>query len=175
VLWGALVLIVYPLLNWLESAGPDWRLPIGVTALVIGSVGSAFLEWRLRAGPRVAGENTFVSRQIVLIVYPLLGAASLLSAIGPSAQVIPGPYIPVIWGFAYALMAFMVGVVYTREYLFAGGAIFVGTLIALLNVEYAGFVLGPFMGLGMIVPGVMAERRVARLRAEEGDRAAPSI
>ena len=63
-------------------------------------------------------------------------------------------------------VAYMVGVVYTREYLFAGIAIGAGALLALWKVEYAGFILGPFMGLGMIIPGVMAERRVKRMRAE---------
>lgn len=167
VLWGTLVLVVYPLLNWLGTAAPDWSLPIGVAALVIGASGSTFLEWRLKAGPRVAGENTFVARQVVLIVYPVLGAAVLLSVIGPASGAIPGPYVAVVWGFAYAVMAFMVGVVYTGEYLVAGAAIFAGSVIALLHVEVAGYVLGPCMGLGMIVPGLMAERRVARMRAED--------
>ncbi len=36
--------------------------------------------------------------------------------------------------------------------------------MALPDVQ--GWILGPVMGLGMIVPGVMAERRVRRLREE---------
>jgi len=167
VLWGTLVLFVYPLLNWLETAAPDWRLPIGVAALVVGAAGSALLEWRLQTRPRVAGENTFVARPVVLIVSPVLGAAALLSAIGPPTGAVPGPYVPVVWGFAYAVMAFMVGVVYTTEYLVAGAAIFAGSVVALLHVDVAGYVLGPCMGLGMIVPGLMAERRVARMRADD--------
>ena len=39
---------------------------------------------------------------------------------------------------------------------------------ACLVPSHSGFILGPFMGLGMIVPGVMAERRVARLGRENG-------
>ena len=65
-------------------------------------------------------------------------------------------------------MAYMVGVVYAREYLFAGIFIAIGALIALANVEHAGMILGPFMGLGMILPGIAAERRVARMRKEDG-------
>ena len=40
------------------------------------------------------------------------------------------------------------------------------------DIEYirlsAGYILGPFMGIGLIVPGLMGERRVARLRAADG-------
>ena len=39
---------------------------------------------------------------------------------------IPGPFVPVVWGFVYANMAYMVGVVYAREYLVAGAVICVG-------------------------------------------------
>ena len=94
--------------------------------------------------------------------------AFFLSAAGPATGFIPGPYVNVLWGFVYANMAFMIGVVYTREYLLAGAFIAAGTVLALFLPRHSGFVLGPFMGLGMIVPGVMAERRVARLKRESG-------
>jgi hypothetical protein len=60
----------------------------------------------------------------------------------------------------------MIGVVYTREYLAAGIAILAGSLLALALPGHAGLIIGPFMGLGLIIPGLIAERRVARLRTE---------
>lgn len=167
VLWGALVLVFYPLLNWLELAGrADLAAKFGIGALAAGILGSILLETRLKTRSRLDGENTYVSRQVVLLVAYHIGVASFLSAAGPTSGFIPGPFVPLLWGFTYASMMYTIGVVYMREYMVAGLGILTGTAIALFNVRYAGMILGPFMGLGAIVPGVIAERRVARMRTE---------
>ena len=79
---------------------------------------------------------------------------------------VPGEKIPVVWGIAYAAMAYNVGIVYRAEFLWSGVLIFAGSLLALALPDAQGYILGPVMGLGMIVPGVMAERRVRAMRAE---------
>lgn len=169
IIWGTLVLFCYPLLNWLGQREDLATMRyVGIAALAIGMILSTVIEIRLSRKPRLAAENTFVAKQVMLIVFANIGLASVLSAVGPATGLIPGPYVPVLWGFVYANMAYMVGVVYAREYLFAGAVICVGAVLALLMPEYGGFILGPFMGLGMIVPALMAERRVARMRAESG-------
>ncbi len=165
VLWGVLVLVAYPLANWADLADRpglrNWALG---AMLGLGALGSFLLEMRLKGRARIEGENTFVSRQVVLLVAYHIGVASILSATGPATGFIPGPYVPVLWGLAYASMMYAIGVVYTREYMVSGFAILVGTLIALFRIEYAGMILGPFMGIGAMVPGLVAERRVARMR-----------
>ncbi len=167
VLWGALVFVAYPLGNWFDLKGRgDLRGWTIGGMLAAGALASFLFEFRLRGRSRLEGENTFVSRQVVQLVFYHIGVASFLSAAGPASEFVPGPFVPHVWGFAYASMMYTIGVVYTREYVAAGFAILVGTAIALFNVRYAGMILGPFMGLGAIIPGVIAERRVARLRAE---------
>jgi hypothetical protein len=167
VLWGALVLVAYPLANWFDVAERgDLRNWVLGAMLGLGALGSFLLEMRLKTHTRLAGENTFVSRQVVLLVVYHIGVASLLSATGPATGFIPGPFVPLLWGFTYASMMYTIGVVYTREYMIAGFAILLGTVIALFKVRYAGMILGPFMGLGAIVPGLVAERRVARMRTQ---------
>ncbi len=166
--WGAVVLVWYPLMNWLEESGRRGAmLWVGLAALVLGFALSGLLEWRRTRRPVPAAEDTFVGRQVVRIVAACIAAAALLSAVGPATQAIPGERVPIVWGFAYAVMAYAVGVVYRDEFRWAGAFIFVGTVAALLLPHAQGYVLGPVMGLGMIVPGVMAERRVARLRLQE--------
>ena len=167
--WGLIVLIWYPLHNWLQDQGRyELMRGIGIAAIVIGVTLSWVLEWRLSRKPRLAGENTFILKQIVIIVYACIGAGCLLSALGPSLGFIDGERVPIVWGFVYANLAFMMGVVYTREYLVAGAAIFGGAILASIFPLSAGYILGPFMGIGLIVPGLMGERRVARLRAADG-------
>ncbi|MHC4960366.1 MAG: hypothetical protein ACYTGN_18610 [Planctomycetota bacterium] len=165
IIWGALVLVCYPLLNWFELAGDLRGMAwLGGGALLLGAVLSFTLEMRLARRPRLTGENTFVSRQVTRIVAINIGFGALLSAIGPGSGLVAPDAVPLVWGLAYANMAYMIGVVYRPEYLVAGLAIGAGALVAWFVPGYRGFILGPFMGLGMIIPGVLAERRVARMR-----------
>ena len=167
VIWGAIVLVWYPLANWFQDQ-ENFRAMIylGVGSVVCGMIGSALLEIRLRK-PRLRHENTFIQKQIVMVIYGCIGAGCALSAISVPQGFIDGPNMPILWGLVYACMAFMVGVVYTREYLIAGLFIFVGSVLAIFFQQQAGYILGPFMGLGMIVPGLMGERRVKGLIAEQ--------
>jgi hypothetical protein len=166
--WGAIVLVWYPVSNWFQQQGRiGWMAGIGIGAVVLGMVLSGVREALLAKKPRLAGENTFISKQVQLIVLACVGAGMVLSAIGPATHVIDGPHVPILWGFVYANLAFMLGVVYTREFLVAGALIFLGAIVAMFLPDYAGYILGPCMGLGLIVPGVMGERRVKRMIAAD--------
>ena len=166
--WGALVLVWYPALNLLDRAGERAAMPwVGGGALLLGMLLSGVREWRLSKKPRLAGGESLVERQVLRVVWGSLGAAFLVSFLGPATEFIRGSEVPIVWGFAYANLAFMVGVVYSREYLKAGLFIFAGTLLAMVFEEWNGVILGPFMGLGLMVPGLMAERRVRAMAAEE--------
>ena len=93
----------------------------------------------------------------------------MLSVLLPALHAIDGHDVPLVWGFCYANLAFGVGVVYRREFLGSGLAIFVAALVAVAWPRYNGFVLGPVMGLGLAVPGWLAERRVRAMRSEDRD------
>jgi hypothetical protein len=165
--WGSIVLVWYPLANLFMLLGNRpaffWTM---AAALTIGSVGSAVMGYRSGRKPRLAGENTFISRQVGMIVLATVGTGIVLSPLAPAAGFIAHEHMPTMWGLVYAATAFMVGVVYRSEFLWAGAAIWAAALLAMFLPDYNGFIVGPAMGLGMIVPGVMAERRVRRLRAE---------
>ncbi|MHC4821745.1 MAG: hypothetical protein ACYTDX_08520 [Planctomycetota bacterium] len=166
--WGGIVLLWYPTHNLLQLDGVSGvLLPLGLLAMAIGITGSGIFEWRMRRRPRLAAENTFIGRQIMIVVYSCVGAASVLSAVGPPTGIVPGPQVPVIWGFSYSVMALGVGVVYSREYLASAAVIFAGAVAAMLFPDFNGLILGPCMGLGLIVPGLIAERRVKRMMVED--------
>jgi hypothetical protein len=165
VLWGAIVMVWYPTANLFERAGNmGMYAAVGVVSFVLGMTLSSLLEYRLKKRPRVEGENTFVGRQVGWIVFGCISAGIVLSATGPAFRFIEGRDVPVIWGLVYATMAYMVGVVYSPEYKWAGAGIFLGAVAAMAVPEWNGVILGPTMGLGMIVPGLMAERRVRSMR-----------
>jgi hypothetical protein len=167
VLWGAIVLIWYPLANVFEHMERlDLYGILGGASFLLGMTLSSVLEFRLRKKSRIEGENTFVGRQVGWIVFGCITAGIVLSAVGPAFEFIEGRNVPVIWGLVYATLAFMVGVVYSPEYKVSGAAMFVAALAAMAVPQWNGVILGPVMGFGMIVPGLMAERRVRRMRRE---------
>jgi hypothetical protein len=174
--WGLIVLVWFPLGNLFRSQGNNPAL-IGlvVGSIVLGAVLSAVREMRLARAPRLPGEDTFLTRQVVWIVYSSLVAGMLLSGLAPTLGLIDGDNVPIIWGLVYANIAFMTGVVYEREFLMYGILIFAGCVLAMVFQSYNGYILGPFMGLGMIVPGLRAERRVRRLMENKLEREAGQV
>jgi hypothetical protein len=168
VAWGVLVLAWFPLANVFERAGRmDLYVVTNVGFFALGFAASVIFEWRLRGRERLAAESTFVGRQVATIVAGCITAGIVLSAAGPALRFLDGRDVPILWGLVYALMAFMVGVVYDREWLISGVFIFLGALVAMAVPAWNGVILGPVMGLGMIVPGLRAERRVRRLGAPD--------
>lgn len=172
--WGLVVLVWYPLQNVMELRGSPgaWQLALGVASLLAGIVSGALGEMRvarrLRSGELPPEDPTF-GRQVLLVVWGAIGPAILLSAAGVPLRLLEPPTIPVVWGFAYAALAWGMGVVYSAEFRWAAVLIFLGALVALRFPAYAGLVLGPTMGLGMLVPGIVAMRRVrAQVRSGAG-------
>jgi hypothetical protein len=170
--WGLVVLVSYPLQNLLELRGApgSWQIAVGATALLAGIVSGVLGEMRVarreRSGELTPEDPTF-SRQVILVVWGALAPAILLSAFGVPLQLVPPHGVPIVWGFAYAALAWGMGVVYTAEFRWAAVLIFLGALVALRFPTYAGLVLGPPMGLGLLVPGLLAMRRV-REQARSG-------
>lgn len=172
--WGAVVLVWFPLANLFEiqERPGSWSLALSVAAVVAGVAWGMIGEWRLARRGGGEAEDTVFSRQVDLIVGGTIGPAALLSAIGPATGSIPGEAVPVVWGFAYAVLAYSMGVVYSREYLWSGIVIFAASVAALISVQFAGFILGPAMGLGLLVPGLISERRVRARREADANGAA---
>ncbi len=164
--WGVIVLVWYPLGNWFNQQNMmSWYIGISVASLLVGAGLSVWRGARVARTPRLVGGNTFVSCQIARIAFANLIAGFVLSFLAPATGLIEGANVPIIWGLVYANMAFMMGVAYSRDFLISGVAIFLGCVAAILLQDYNGYILGPCMGLGMIIPGIRAEARVRRLKA----------
>ena len=166
--WGAIVAVWYPLMNWFEIRGDGNAAGItGIASLLVGFALSGFFEWRLSRHPRLPGEDTFVSHQVSRAVSVCLSAAGVMTIVAPSTHFIDPQGVAVIWGLAYANMTFIVGVVYSKEYYWSAGAIFLACLAAMGFPEWSGYILGPVMGLGLLIPGLRAELRVRAMAREE--------
>ena len=164
--WGLIVLIWYPLGNWFWHQDMlAWYIGIGVASVVLGTILSIWRGAKATRSPRLAGGNTFVSRQLAHIAVGCLLAGFALSWVAPASGFIAGENVPIIWGLVYANMTFMMGVTYSRDFLISGIAIFLGCIAAIVFQDHNGYILGPCMGFGMLIPGLRAEARVRRLAA----------
>lgn len=162
--WGVIVLLWYPLGTWFTQRGElSALLPLGAGALALGAVLSIVREWRLARRGERQEPPTPIARQVAWITGGAIAAGSILSAMGPAFSFIDGPDVPTVWGLVYAAMAYGIGIVYDRAFLVASAVIFAGVLAAIALPAWNGYLLGPTMGLGMIVPGLRAERRVRAL------------
>jgi len=163
--WGLIVMLWYPLGNYvmeMKEVAIDtrlaWYIGIGVGSSILGITLSAVRG--ARAAGRLVGENTFIGKQVVIVTSGCIGAGMILSAVAPSAGWIHGRDVPILWGLIYANLTFMMGVIYNREFVIAGLCIFAGSIVAMFMHDIQGYILGPVMGLGMIIPGRRAEARV---------------
>lgn len=165
--WGWIVLIWYPLANWFQDQNMmPWYVGAIIVSLLVGTVLSAVRGAAAARNPRLPGGNTFVSTQLARIAFANIIAGFILSSAAPATGFVDGPNVPVIWGLVYANMAFMIGLAYSRDFVISGIAIFAGCVLAMLLPQYNGYILGPFMGLGMIIPGMRAEARVRAFTAQ---------
>lgn len=165
--WGAIVLIWFPLSNYLQNHDRmGWMLPLGIVALALGFSLSCGRELLLARRPRLPGDNTFVSHQLSLVTLFCVGGAMILSGVAPAFRLIEGENVPILWGLAYATMAYMTGVIYDKAFLVSGAVIFAASLVAIAVQSWCGYILGPAMGLGLILPGMRAEARVREMARE---------
>lgn len=166
IIWGALVLFWYPAENWFALRGnPDGAVPVRIAAIATGAALSGLLGFIANRKPRVAGENTQLSRQLGAVVALFIGsgvAGTILIGVRHAGG---EAYIPMLWGFVYALCLVTLGIFLSRDLVPCGLLALAGTGAAVALPQYGGFILGPTMGLGALVAGILAERRVARLRA----------
>jgi len=160
-------------MSWLQTAGQKRAcLTMSLVAIDDSVLISGFLGWRHGRHPRLAATNTLLARRLGQLTAIFIVTGVVLSfavpMLSPSGG---GRYVPHVWGLLYALMLMTLGVIYSREFFFCGLPSLLATLAALHWVDQSGYLLGPAMGLGCIVAGTIAERRVARLRREPADAA----
>ncbi len=170
--WGSIVLVWYPLMSLFQRAGRERAMLVtSVVAIGAGTLLSCYLGWRAGRRPRLPAANTRLARQIGLLIANFIATGVLLSIAVPVLAPGGETFIPHVWGLLYALMLLALGVVYSGEFFVGGLVSLVATLIALRWPLDAGWILGPGMGLPCIAAGLIAERRVARLRHESVERA----
>jgi hypothetical protein len=163
--WGLIVLVWYPLENWFADHGQGTlQVAVRVTAIALGSLLSAGRESLRNRRPRFEAEDAALTRQITWVVYASVGVGILLSALGPNFDLIDASNVSIVWGLLYANIAFVTGLIYRPSFLYGAALILAGVVAAIVFQPFNGYILGPCMGLGMILPGMAAERAVRQTK-----------
>jgi hypothetical protein len=166
IIWGAIVLVWYPLDQWLEAN--EYRAsqaPLAICALVLGSSLSIIGGYLANRRPRLVTGDPGFSTRIAAACGVFIGTGVACSvAIALSGENVR--WTPHLWGLMYALMLMTLGVFYSSECFLFGLLALAGTIAAAWQRQNAGYILGLSMGIAAVIPGLMAERRVRRLQQE---------
>ena len=166
IIWGILVLVWYPLDEWLGNQGfRSAQAPLGMTALAVGTLSSIIGGYLANRRPRLSAGDPGFSQRIGIACSIFIGTGVICSIavalIGADAS-----WTPHLWGLMYALMLMTLGVFYSSECFWFGLLALGGTIAAAARRDLAGYILGLTMGPAAIIPGLLAEWRVRRLRNE---------
>ena len=75
-------------------------------------------------------------------------------------------------GAVYATALSATGIIYSKEWLFGGIAIYITMAVGVFVIPYSYYLLGPVIGLACIIPSIIVLNRLRRWEKENGQRAA---
>ena len=161
--WGVIALVGFPMASWLADHGRAEQIDSlwFVLLWLIGAPLSAYFGWRAKKKSATLGGNSYVSRQIgwvwlVLVPNGILWSGLVRFGLGmPQLMVF-------VWAAVYGIGLAVMGILYSREWLIAGVAVFASVPIAAFSLPQSGLILGVAMGLGCIFPAVIALLRERR-------------
>ena len=164
--WGTICMIGMPGTQWLVNHGmQDWigRMWIGLSA--IGFALTLLFVYQIRKRELAHGVSSVISGQIGLVWNILWPNGVLWTVLGLYTDPYGGPGF--LWAALYGIGLSMMGILYSKEWLIAGIAVFISIPIAKFALPYSYTILGVVMGLACIVPGMIALRRMRQWEAED--------
>jgi hypothetical protein len=165
VIWGGIVVVWYPLDNWLTAEKAGWQGTVAVMSLALGTILSVIGGVVANRRPRLPAADPDFAARILKFCSAFIGTGILCSLM--LVTVIDAPqWLPHLWGFVYALSLMVLGAFYSRECFWFGLLALGGTIAAAWQREFAGYILGITMGPAALVSGLIAESRVRRMKHE---------
>lgn len=185
IVWGIVCIIGYCGTQWLlvhAKHGYDFNILWGILYLFGFSL-SWFFDHRLKKRMIAKGIKSYISKQInwvwaILVINGIVwGCLIFFNNMHLAHGTLDGKaFVEVylrslrsvmfLWAGIYGIALTMMGILYSKEWLIAGIAVFVSIVIATFVRPYSYIILGIVMGLGCIIPGLIAIRRQRKWEAE---------
>jgi len=165
IIWGLIFMIGFPALYYLKMNQLDqWIWPIQWLLVVIGVGTTIYFGANARLRERKAGLISKLSKQIYWIWFILQANLIIWICLGLFKDHMGGFGLLVcaIYGIGLSMM----GILYSREWLYGGIAIFFAILAAFFIKSYAYVILGIVTGLACIIPAIIAQRNYNKQKEE---------
>ncbi len=121
---------------------------------------------RVSKRQKAQGMVSHIWKQLNWVWLILLPNAVLWSILGLFKDCFGSPGF--LWAAVYAIALSMTGIIYSKEWLFGGIAIFIGIIVASFVRPYSYLILGTVMSLACIIPAIIAHRCFRRSEKEYG-------
>ena len=155
--WGLIIMIGFPVAYFIKIRQLDaWKWPFYLLFLVISFGVASYFGAKATMCERKAGLISKLSKQIYLIWLILLANGILWTCLGLFKDHIGG--FGFLWTAIYGIALSMMGILYSREWLYGGIAIFAGIIAASFTKSYAYYILGIVTGLACIIPAIIVQK-----------------
>ena len=167
IVWGLVCMIGYTAIYFLVMHQLyRWIWPVYLPLLAIGVCVTVVSGIRVSKRQKKAGLVPRLSKQIGHVWMIVLAHGVVWSTLGLFFDFFGGAGF--LWALVYSIALSMMGIIYSKEWLFGGIGIFAGMVLAFLIKDYAYIILGVAMGAGCIIPALIAHRRFRRSEKEHG-------
>ncbi len=157
VTWGLIIMIGFPTAYVLKTRQLDtWKWPLYLLLLVISICAAIYFSAKAAMRQRKAGVISKLSKQIYFVWFILLANGTLWTCLGLFKDHIGG--FGFLWTAIYGIAFSMMGILYSKEWLYGGIAIFAGIIAASFTDSFAYYLLGIVTGLSCIIPAIIARR-----------------
>ena len=168
IVWGLIFMIGFPAATFVKVRQLDsWKWPLYLVLVAVGLSMAIYFVAKATLRERNAGVISQLSKQIYGIWFILTANGIIWTCLGLFRDHIGG--FGFLWAAIYGIALAMMGILYSKEWLLGGIAIFFAILAAFfINSYYAYVILGIATGLACIIPAIIAQRSY---RKQEKDNA----
>ncbi|MHC5060273.1 MAG: hypothetical protein ACYTFK_04210 [Planctomycetota bacterium] len=167
IIWGLICMVIYFGIYFLViNKMFNWIPYVLFPSLAVGGIVGGISSYRVSKRQKARGMISQIWKQLNWVWLILLPNAVLWNILGLFNDYFGGPGF--LWAAVYAIALSMTGILYSKEWLYGGIAIFVAIIVAFFIRPYSYLILGAVMGLACIIPSIIAHRRFRRSEKEHG-------
>ncbi len=163
--WGLIIMIGFPAAYFMKTRQLDtWKWRIYLLLLAVSFCVAIYFGAKAAMRERKAGLVTQLSKQIYWVWLILITNGAIWTCLGLFKDHIGG--FGFLWIAIYGIALSMMGILYSREWLYGGIAIFAGIIAAFFITSHAYYILGIVTGLACIIPAIIAQRNYRKQEKE---------
>jgi len=134
-----------------------------------GVVASSIMGYRIGLRRYKYGINHYVSRKLALIWTIIVPVGISWSLTAQYSELVSVETVSLFWAILYTIGVYITGIFYSKEFIFGGIVIFLGTILSVIFLNYHSLIIGIFMGGGTTVPAIIAHKRFKKTMRDSNE------